>query len=609
MPSILRLPEDLCNQIAAGEVVERPASVVKELVENAIDAGSTRLHIEVGAGGLGMLRITDDGVGMDEADARLALERHATSKIRGVDDLLSLSTFGFRGEALPSIASVSRFVLRTRRHDAEEGIELHCEGGGVCRVGPCGMAPGTIVEVRDLFFNVPARRKFLKAVAAEAAAIGTVADALALSSPDVTVVLSRDGRQARQWLRASSRRQRVLDARPDDRLACIEATRGPLHVEAYLGPPEFARSGAAGLTLLINGRVVRDRALTRVMAQAYGSVLEQGRYPVGVVYLGIDPQLIDVNVHPQKAEVRFADARAVQDAVYAAVSEGLAGAFGIAPPSRAFGSKPRFQPSPTADLQVLPRLPQLPLAPTQERILVPPQAASDPWGLAPEPRPEPVPVQGALPLAPALSFRDPESPVPSSGGFTYASLRFLAQVRATFLLCESPDGLVILDQHAAAERVNFARLRTSYHACAVASQRLLLPVVLQVSPEDAAFLEEYSEVVHSFGMDMQAIGPTTASVTAVPQILSRASPERLARDLLDEARRTGGRGFSGSVDLVLATMACHGSLRAGEAASPEEVAGLLAALDRVDHAGHCPHGRPLVMQIKYTELERQVGRR
>ncbi len=610
MPTIQRLPADLCNQIAAGEVVERPANVIKELVENSIDAGATRVQIDVGAGGIGVLRVTDDGAGMDETDLRLALERHATSKIARFDDLLRLRTFGFRGEALPSIASVSRLTLRSRQRESDEGAEVICEGGGPLRVTACGMAPGTIVEVRDLFYNVPARRKFLKAAAAESAAITSMVDALALTSHELTITLTRDGRIVKQWLRAPSRARRVMDARLDDRLAPIAAQRGPLRVEAFLGPPELARTGATGLTLLVNGRVVRDRILARIIAQAYGSVLESGRYPVGVVYIDIDSELVDVNVHPQKAEVRFADARAVHDAVYAVVSEGLAGAFGIAPPSRAFGPRPAPPPS-TGGARGVPAALPFRLSATSRAVEPSRPVCSDPdpWGLAPPIPPSAPAVQPALPLSLAVRPAAPVAACAQPADLSYSALRFVAQLRNTYLICEGPDGIVILDQHAAAERVTFAKLRASYRDRTVASQRLLLPVTVSIDAIEAAFLEDHQDEVSAMGMELRAIGPSTAMITAVPQIVSRAAPDRLARDLLDEVRRAGGRGFSGQVDLVLATMACHGSVRAGDTMAADEVAALLDALDHVDHAGHCPHGRPLLMQIKFAELERQVGRR
>jgi DNA mismatch repair protein MutL len=622
---IIRLPNDLCNQIAAGEVVERPASVVKELVENAIDAEATRIEVDVGTGGIGVVRVTDDGVGMDVRDAALAVERHATSKIAHVDDLLALRTFGFRGEALPSIASVSRFVLRTRQRDAQEGAEVACEGGGELSVRPCGMASGTIVEVRDLFFNVPARRKFLKSVGAESAAVTSAVEGLALSAPSLTFVLRRDGRKARQWLRSGDREQRARESKPDDDLRPVVGVRGPLRVEAYLSAPERARAGAAGLTILINGRVVRDRVLSRIVAQAYGSVLESGRYPVGVVYLDIDPARVDVNVHPQKAEVRFAETRAVHDAVFHTVTEGLAGAFGLAPASRAFLQPPQRPTVSGSAAAVGPAsgwTAALPAPPVEARDMPPwerhdaPKAlapsersvehGADPWGLSPL-----VVVETAtqLPLGVSPGVPTSRRTNPTGGEICFGALRFVAQLRSMFLLCESDDGVVIIDQHAAAERVTFARYSAAYRERTVASQRLLIPVTMSIDAEDAVLIEEGSEAIEATGIDVRVMGPTTAVVTGIPQLLARGDPERLTRDLLDEARRVGGRGFSGAIDLALATMACHGSLRSGEAVSREEAGALLRALDDVDFGGHCPHGRPLLMRIAYEDLERQVGRR
>ena len=309
------LPDDLANQIAAGEVVERPASVVKELVENSFDAGARRVSIDIETGGVALVRVADDGHGMAREDAELAVLRHATSKIASIDDLQRIESFGFRGEALPSIASVSRFALRTRRHEDTEGTEIRVDGGGPFALAPAGCAAGTTMEVRDLFFNVPARRKFLRATSTESAHVTEVAMAAALAQPAVTVILSRDGRVAREWLRAPSREERARGAIPDEVLAPARGERGPLGVEAFLSRPERARTGATALWIFVNGRHVRDRALARAIAQAYGSVLEPGRYPVGVAYLDLPHDLVDVNVHPQKAEVRFADGRAVADAL------------------------------------------------------------------------------------------------------------------------------------------------------------------------------------------------------------------------------------------------------------------------------------------------------
>jgi DNA mismatch repair protein MutL len=590
---VRRLPDDLANQIAAGEVVERPASVAKELIENAVDARATRIRIDVEGGGVGLLRVSDDGTGMTSQDAGLALERHATSKIATLADLGRIQSYGFRGEALPSIASVSRFTLRTRRRMDEAGTEVLVEGGSAAVRKPCGVAPGTTVEVRDLFFNVPARRKFLRSLATESAHVTEVAEAAALASPERTLILAREGRVVREWLRTGSREERVTAAFAEEVLAPCRGERGPLRVEAFLSRPERARAATSALTLLVNGRVVRDRALARAVAQAYGSVLDPMRYPLGAVYVDIDPALVDVNVHPQKAEVRFSDGRAVGEALFKILAEELARAFGFPIAVRTW-NRARPTDLPRDFPPVSPGPPLSPAAPTGDgefRL---------PWSFATgteethagnEPRPYPL-------LEPLTA------PRPSFG-----RLAFIAQVKQTYLVCEGADGLYVIDQHAAAERVTFHRLRTAYAGRDIATQALLFPVTVPVTPSDVAFVEEEQRALAEIGLDVRTIGPTTIAVHAMPRLLSRAKPENVVRDLIAELTRTGGRAFSNAVDLVLATMACHGSVRAGDRLSAVEAAALLAALDEVDFSGHCPHGRPIVTRMSWDELERKVGRR
>jgi DNA mismatch repair protein MutL len=590
MGRIQTLPPDLANQIAAGEVVERPASVVKELVENALDAGSTRIKVELERGGATLIRVTDDGAGMDEDDAVLALERHATSKIRAKDDLFALTTFGFRGEALPSIASVSKLRLSTRARGAAEGVEVLLEGGGIARPRPTGAAEGTSVEVRDLFFNVPARRKFLKSTGTEAAHVSEALLLAALAKPDVSFFLVRDGRAAREWLRAASRRERAAQAfDANERLEPCLGSAGPMQLEAHLAPPERARAGAGGLHLLVNGRPVRDRALARAVAQAYGSVLEPGRYPIGVVYVEVPAADVDVNVHPQKAEVRFADARALFDAVTRELHAVLARAFSVPAlgASRAWmgGSAPRSGAASFGALMV--------------------DEAGDPWKLAlPAESPQTSLAEGVAPAAAGTAT----DPILFDGAGFYASLEFLAQIRATFLVCSGSDGLYILDQHAAAERVTFNRLRKAFASRSIATQRLLIPDVIEMLPTEVAMLDERADDVAGLGIEVRPVGASAVAVHAVPALLGRARPERIVRDLVAELGRADRRPFGDAADLVLATMACHGSIRAGDIVSRAEAAALLRALDDIDFAGHCPHGRPVVTRIGYDELERRVGR-
>src|SRR6188768_2355739 len=625
-PRIVVLPPALASQIAAGEVVERPASAVKELIENALDAGAQRVDVEIEGGGVTRLCVSDDGFGMSAENARLSVERHATSKLREISDLTKIASYGFRGEALPSIASVSRFTLRSRPANSDAGVEVSIEGVAEPALREAGMAVGTRVEVRELFFNIPARRKFLRSTGTESGHVTEVVEAAALTRPDVTFTLTRDGRQVREFLRASSRAERVAQVCDGEPLTPCEGTRGPLRIEAYLSRPEQARSGAGGLRLFVNGRSVRDRALAVTIAQAYGSVLERGRYPRGVVYLDLPPEFLDVNVHPQKAEVRFADQRATADAVYGTLSRALAGAFSLPTPNRSAWAKPRPDaPIVTALGAARPLAAPPPRALAQERAWT---GASAPSSAEPtleleraleslSPLRVPAHADGGA-AAESLQAFDPtlvsvrdSAPLMSrpQPEVVWSSLTFVAQLRQTYLLCESREGLYLLDQHAAAERVTFTRLRKQYQGRAVPAQSLLFPVTLAVLPAEAELVEQRSKEMAEVGLDVRVRGPESISIHAVPKLLQRASAERLVRDLLAEVARKGGRGFSDAVDLALATMACHGSIRAGDPLAPGEVKALLEALAEADFAGHCPHGRPVVTFLSWAELERKVGRR
>jgi DNA mismatch repair protein MutL len=683
MSRIVVLPPELASQIAAGEVVERPASVVKELCENAVDAKATRCDVEIEGGGIQAISVTDDGEGMSAEDAERALERHATSKLSCFEDLERLLSYGFRGEALPSIASVSRLTLRTRARDAELGVEVVSEPGKERLSRPAGHAPGTRIEVRELFFNVPARRKFLRSSGTESGHVSDVIEAAALARHDLTFTLARDGRRVREYLRAKDREERVRSVCAEDELAACRGERGPLRLEAFLSRPEAARAGATGLRLLVNGRPVRDRALSVAIAQAYGSVLERGRYPRGVVYIDLPSELVDVNVHPQKAEVRFSDPRAVSDAVYAILSRGLAAAFSWPTPDRsAWGrranernagggavsngggtasnegytpsgggtasnvayapsggtvSNDAYVPSggmTASNVAYTPSAGYTPStgdsAPSRENASNSASSLSAASGSLSESLPfappgaedddEPSPPTLSIPLQPGPSFieearaviavRDSAAaPIQPSPSVRWSMLRFVAQLRQTYLLCEGDEGIYLLDQHAAAERVTFTRLRREYQSRSVPSQALLFPTVVDVTPVESEIVEQYATEIAEVGFEVRARGAESVSIHAVPRLLQRASAERLLRDLLSEVSRAGGRAFSAAVDLALATMACHGSVRAGDPLSASEAKALLTALDQADFAGHCPHGRPIVTFQSWAELERKVGRR
>ena len=630
MARIALLPADVANQIAAGEVVERPASVVKELVENALDAESTSVTLSVDGGGLARVAVTDDGLGMSPDELRLAVLRHATSKIRTADDLVGVATYGFRGEAVPSIASVSRFRMISRARGADEGAEAAVEGGAEAVIRPAGCAPGTTVVVEDLFFNTPARRKFMRTPQTEGAACVEALVRLAIPRPDVRFVVRRDGKVVREFLRHDDVAARVREVWPDENLADLRGARGAVRVVGLLGPPERARSGASHLAIYVNGRHVKDRLLMRAVAQAYGSTLESGRYPVGALLVEVPPDDVDVNVHPQKSEVRFASQGGVFEAVMTVLRDAASTApwaQAVARPQDFWSSHLQRGPAPAAAPDPLAVIgpaapPSPPIAPPPTPVpdldrpaapgamVSPAPQPEDPWARLLPPAYPPADYGAALDAArasvPARS-PDPVAPQALQSGGGFGSLRYVGQLRRMYLLCEGDAGLVILDQHAAAERVTFERLRRAYAGRAVAMQPLLVPERVEMSPEEVALVEERAADLLRVGVDLSPIGPGTVAVRGVPALLTRADPRRLARDVVDELGRQGN-DFSRAVDLVLATMACHGSVRGGDALADEEARALLQALDTVDFAGHCPHGRPVVLTLRWGEIERKVGR-
>ena len=602
MPRIHILDNALADQIAAGEVVERPASVVKELLENALDAGARSITVEVSEGGSSLIRVSDDGSGMDRDDAQLSVLRHATSKIRAASDLERIATLGFRGEALPSIASVSRFRLLTRTRTAIEGTEVSIEGGAKPQIGPAGCAVGSTVEVRELFYNTPARRKFLKGTASESAHISEVCLRVALLDEGLRLTLIRDGRRAKEFLPTADWAERarlVLEGKS----VRIESEQRGVSVRALLSAPEEGRTGATGLHVYVNGRPVRDRNLARSIAFAYGSVLPPGRYPTGVVHLTLDPAEVDVNVHPQKAEVRFQRGREVHEVVTRLLSKGLGTSGWAGPQARA----PSFWDE---------RLPLGPLvSPEPGRVPAAASMEADPWGLAStadapaQPAPYDLTQRNlSLPNVHDGAHAEPAPQVPH--GLAQAPRqRALAQVKRLYILAESEHGIAVIDQHAADERIQYDRLRRQFAARAVVLQRLLLPERVALSAREAALIESHSEDIAHAGVEVALIGPDAAAIHAVPAILRRASPERLLRDLLDELSRAGDRGFGDAIDTALATMACHGAIRAGDALSLSECQALLDGLAKIDEfGGHCPHGRPILLELGFGELARKVGR-
>ena len=588
MPRIQVLPPGLVNQIAAGEVVERPASVVKELVENALDAGARSVAIEAEEGGLDLVRVADDGGGMDEEDARLALERHATSKLHDASGLSAISSFGFRGEALPAIASVSRFRLDTSPSHDGRGMRLVLEGGTLVEAGPVGRPRGTTVEVRDLFFNTPARRKFMRAASTEAGHVTEAVVRVALGRPDVGFTLRSGGRtvlaaQAGEAL--AERAAHALGREAHRHLVPVDSRRGQVRVHGLVCSPEHSQPTARALYLLVNGRYVRDRGAAHAVLRAFSGTLPAGRHPAGVLYLELPLERVDVNVHPQKLEVRFADAREVYDALFHAVAAALRGA-----PWLGRRSAPGW-PTDEGD--------------TREGGDAVRAAAVLAWAREGEGAPSPRgPAPGGELVLPGVAGEA------SSAGY-FGQLRYIGQHARTYLVCEGPGGaLVVIDQHASHERVLFQRLRTAFAGRALAVQAFLVPAVVTLPAPVSRALESGLGELERVGLAVEPFGGDSFAVKGAPALLSGVDLGALLCDLAGQlADVERGSAVDEVFHGLLATMACHAAIRAHEDIRPEEVEALLRDLDAVDFRARCPHGRPVVFEIPLEDLERRVARR
>ena len=599
-PRIHVLPPALADQIAAGEVVERPASVAKELCENAVDAGARRVDVEIEAGGRRLIRVVDDGCGMTAEEARLALQRHATSKIACADDLWGLATFGFRGEALPSIAAVSRLTLRTKLTGATAGFRLLVEAGVETDAGEVGMAEGTQMEVRDLFFNTPARLKFLKSESTEAANVSEAVLRLGLAHPEVHFRLRGNGRVALDLPPHRDMAERVraaLARRGAKVLHEAEGEEGGIKVRAFLASPEEAAPAGRSTFLFVGRRFVRDRALLHALAQGYGELLEKGRYPLAALFVDVPGQELDVNVHPQKLEVRFARPQEVYAAVRHVVGRAVARAPWLAvSPIRAYTLPPEGVAQSEEDRP-------LPSGPARDR--------QGSFSAAPVRSPQPD-EKHRSPLYPTL-LRDealPAAAQPASRGF-FGGLEYIGQLRRTYLVCEGPSELVLVDQHAAHERIMFERLRVAHRQRAVVRQRLLFPIPIELDEVAAAAAREAAtaEALAGLGFEVETFGPSTMLLRAVPDLLKDVDPKPLLRDVLHRvAEGDCLRRAEENFEQVFATMACHGALRAGDIVAREAAVTLLGQLDAVDLHSHCPHGRPVLLRMSIAEIEQRLGR-
>jgi len=603
---IRRLPSALIDQIAAGEVVERPASVVKELVENALDAGASRVRVELRGGGRDWIAVTDDGSGMTPDDARLALERHATSKLACPEDLERIGTFGFRGEALPAIAAVSNLRLVTRTAGASAGFEVRVEGGARRTEREIGAPVGTRIEVAELFAHVPARRKFLKTVATE---WGHAADWIAraaLALPEVHFDVVRDDRPAWAWPAARDPLDRVaavLGEREADALVAVDFAEGRVRAWGWVSRPDRHRSNLSGVYLFVNGRPVRDRLVQHALVDCYRDVLPRGRFPSAVLFLDVPPAAVDVNVHPAKWEVRFADPRAAHRWVRSAVRDALAERRWLgrgAEPAEASAPPPMAgaaQAGAVADA-----------APRADAGG--PRASQDDWIFAARRARD---ADAAVPAADASPGARPDG---ASGRVRFGELNLLGQLLATYLVLEGKDDLLLVDQHAAHERVLYEQLRAAWLEQGVARQGLLTPLTVTLDPRGLAALAEHGADAERLGFELEPFGGDTVAVRAVPALLADRDPAGLVRSLADELAETGGLSGEGSdvrvleaADRIFATLACHSARRKGDPLGAREQRALLDALDAIPWAPTCPHGRPVAVPLERAEIERRFGRR
>ena len=582
------LPENLANQIAAGEVVERPASVVKELIENAIDASATEVFVDIEKGGKGLVRVADNGYGMKKDDAFLSLERHATSKLKNADDLFALHTMGFRGEALPAIASVSRLRMTTRSVDDESGWQIYAEGGTIRQAEAVGSAPGTIVEVRNLFFNTPARRKFLRKDETEFGHIADVVSRLALSRSDIHFRLSHNGRSILDAYRHGRLEERVavlLGRNVASDLLPVDADSGNGEMlVGLLGAPGVSRSSTAQIYTYINGRFVRDRVVQHAILEAYRTLLEKRRYPIAVLFIDMPPEAVDVNVHPTKHEVRFRNQQQVHDFIVSALRQRLhQGAFTPAAP---FSVTPYDRPSPPAsssasDLGQYGVRIQESLTAFNEKIAR-------------------TPVLSAISTVKGEITGWSSESLPMPDGW-----RLIGQYLNSYLLCQAGDELVLIDQHAAHERIGFERLRSQLAMDGIESQNLLFPVVIELEHREAAVMAEHLGDFARFGFEVEAFGGRSFTVKAVPALAADVDAERLVRDLAAELNDIGRAGkLDDEIERVLSVLACHSMVRANQALSSSEMQQLLKDLAEIDFGSCCPHGRPVTYRLAKREVEK-----
>ncbi len=613
-PRINLLPDLLISQIAAGEVVERPASVLKELLENALDAGSSTIQIQLEEGGVKLIRISDDGCGIARDELALALTRHATSKIASLDDLERVGTLGFRGEALASVAAVARVTLTSRQLDAAHAWRLAAEPGATPE--PAALAAGTVVEMRDLYYNTPARRKFLKSEATEYAHCVDAVKRIALAHPDVAFTLSHNGRVSLH-LAKSDARGRAGAILGDDFLVesrAVDTGAGHaqgIRLSGHCALPAHSRARSDAQYCYVNGRFVRDKLLTHALREAYQDMLHGSRYPAYCVFLEVDPASVDVNVHPAKTEVRFRDGRAVHQFVYHAVQRTLSASLAAHPASVSDGESagqygsgallPGGAPAASGERPVFAHY-----APRQESLRVSEPAVASYFAFAQNARADAASARFNASDAFAPAGMPASLPSPAPGDDGGAPLGYaVAQLHGIYVLAQNAQGLVLVDMHAAHERILYEKLKSAWDERAVATQALLIPAVFAAEALDVAASEEHADALRELGFDIAPMGPAQLAVRAVPALLQAADPAALAKALLAELREHGvTQLLAARRNELLATMACHGAVRARRQLSVPEMNALLRQMEETERSDQCNHGRPTWTQLSLAELDR-----
>jgi len=589
MPSIHILPEILSNKIAAGEVVERPASVVKELIENALDAGSDRILIEVEQGGKSLIRVSDNGCGMGKDDALLSIERYATSKIRSDQDLFAIRSLGFRGEALPSIASVSRFQLISRTKEADAGTEIKITGGKIQHVRETGAPTGTLISVRQLFFNTPARRKFLKTINTEMGHIADVVSRIALAYPGAQFRLHHNGKKIKNWPKVMDPIERIADILGREMktaLLPVESALEDTTVTGWLASPNLFRTTTKGIFSYVNGRFIRDRTLRSALLKGYAGRLVKGQFPIAVLFLEVPADKVDVNVHPAKQEIRFADPAKVHDLVSRATATVLNkldgpswGAQKIAEPQAPY--TPELTEPPPVLLNELP-------APASQEVSSPEVLAGAAAGRISRPT-------------------HTQSDLWNKGRFT--DLRVIGQFQNTYIVCEALGRLVLIDQHAAHERIYFEQLQQGRNLDRPVAQKLLMPETLELGFREAEVLNELAPELATIGLEVEPFGGTTFVIKSVPDMLAGREVAPLVLEIAEKAVEIGVAGnIDAAVQESLMLTACHSVIRANQPLSDLEITHLLRQLDQCENPSHCPHGRPTFIEWTTGELEKLFKR-